>query len=222
MDENTTGIVGILGIALCVGILAAAKVFFPSLFTVLVWVLGIIVLLMIILGAVVIWFAFKKPKAGPEAEKAAKRNEIISEAKNKVMSVRRTCMAIKNVEIRNSGIKVCMKADKIIGVVRQKTSLVSDNRQFFSYYLPMFGSIVEKYEKVEKSSVADAEMTEKVLEHLKNLEIAFEKQYKSLYAGDMLDLSVEMEAMSIVCKRDGLLSDVDFELKEEKTEENEA
>lgn len=221
MDEKSGGIIGILGVALCVGILIAAKKFFPSLFTVLLWVVGIILVLFIILCAVVIWFAFKKPKVGPETEKAAKRNETLTEARNRVMSVRRTCMAIKNVEIRNSGIKVCMKTDKILGVFRQKPALISENRQFFSYYLPMFGSIVEKYERVEKGSVADREMTEKVLEHLKELESAFEKQYRSLYAGDMLDLSVEMEAMSIACKRDGLISDGDFVIGGENFEKNE-
>ena len=43
------------------------------------------------------------------------------------------------------------------------------------------------------------------------MKIAFEKQYKSLFSGDMLDLTVEIEAMTIACKRDGLLSEEDFE-----------
>ena len=58
-------------------------------------------------------------------------------------------------------------------------------------------------------------MTEKVVEHLRDMENAFRKQYESLYQGDMLDLSVEIEAMTIACKRDGLLSDADFIKNEE-------
>ena len=54
-------------------------------------------------------------------------------------------------------------------------------------------------------------MVQKILEHLDDMKIAFEKQYKSLFSGDMLDLTVEIEAMTIACKRDGLLSEEDFE-----------
>ena len=211
MDEKSTGAVGILAIAVCIAVLIAAKMFFPSLFTVLLWIIGIIIALILVLIGAVIYFAFRKPKPGEEETAKAKANRIISDGRNKVMSIRRNVMSIKNAAVKNSGIKVCSGADKILGVLRQKPELMQKNRQFFTYYLPTFGSIIEKYERIEKNEVASEDMVRKVLEHLDDMKIAFEKQYKSLFSGDMLDLTVEIEAMTIACKRDGLLSEEDFE-----------
>ncbi|MBQ3501427.1 MAG: 5-bromo-4-chloroindolyl phosphate hydrolysis family protein [Oscillospiraceae bacterium] len=211
MDEKSTGAVGILAIAVCIAVLIAAKMFFPSLFTVLLWIIGIIIALILVLIGAVIYFAFRKPKPGEEETAKAKANRIISDGRNKVMSIRRNVMSIKNTAVKNSGIKVCSGADKILGVLRQKPELMQKNRQFFTYYLPTFGSIIEKYERIEKNEVASEDMVRKVLEHLDDMKIAFEKQYKSLFSGDMLDLTVEIEAMTIACKRDGLLSEEDFE-----------
>ena len=41
-----------------------------------------------------------------------------------------------------------------------------------------------------------------------------DKQYKSLFEDDMLDMSVEMEAMKMAMKRDGLISDDETEVKD--------
>ena len=41
--------------------------------------------------------------------------------------------------------------------------------------------------------------------------MAMEKQYNNLFENDILDLTVEMEVLTQICKRDGLLTDADFE-----------
>ena len=41
--------------------------------------------------------------------------------------------------------------------------------------------------------------------------MAMEKQYNNLFEIDILDLTVEMEVLTQICKRDGLLTDADFE-----------
>ena len=174
MDEKSTGAVGILAIAVCIGVLIAAKMFFPSLFTVLLWIIGIIIALILVLIGAVIYFAFRKPKPGEEETAKSKANRIISDGRNKVMSIRRNVMSIKNTAVKNSGIKVCSGADKILGVLRQKPELVQKNRQFFTYYLPTFGSIIEKYERIERNEVASEDMVQKVLEHLDDMKIAFD------------------------------------------------
>ena len=215
MDEKSSGAVGLLAIALCIGVLIAAKMFFPSLFNVLLWIIGIIIVLILVLVGAVIYFAFRRPKENESDSNKAKANLVISEGRNKVMSIRRNCVAIRNTEIKNTGIKVCVQAEKILESFRKKPELITKNRQFFTYYLPTFGSIIEKYEELEKNGVGTKDMSEKVLEHLCDLEIAFKKQFESIYQGEILDLSVDIEAMTIACKRDGLLSDVDFIKNEE-------
>ena len=218
MDEKSSGAVGLLAIALSIGVLIAAKMFFPSLFTVLLWIIGIIVVLILVLVGAVIYFAFRKPKEDESDSNKAKANLVISEGRNRVMSVRRNCGGIRNTEIKNTGIKVCVQAEKILEAFRKKPELITKNRQFFTYYLPTFGSIIEKYCELEKSGVGTKNMAEKVLGHLYDMENAFKKQYESLFHGDVLDLSVDIEAMTIACKRDGLLSDTDFIKNEENAE----
>jgi uncharacterized protein YacL len=62
LDEKSSGAVGLLAIALCIGVLIAAKMFFPSLFNILLWIIGIIIVLILVLVGAVIYFAFRKPK----------------------------------------------------------------------------------------------------------------------------------------------------------------
>ena len=217
MDEKSSGAVGLLAIALSIGVLIAAKMFFPSLFTVLLWIIGIIIAMILVLVGVVLYFAFKKPKENEQDSNKAKANLVVSEGRNKVMSVRRSCSAIRNTEIKNNGIKACAQAERILETLRKKPELITKNRQFFTYYLPTFGSIIEKYEELEKSGIGTKDMAEKVLEHICDMESAFKKQYESLFHDDVLDLSVDIEAMTIACKRDGLLSEADFAKNEENT-----
>ena len=219
MDEKSFEAGGIIAIVLCIGALVVAKMFFPSLFVLMLWIVGIVIALMIVLAGVVIYFAFKKPKEGTEEAGKAKASMIISEGRTKIMGVRRNCTNIKNMKIKNAGIKVCTVADKIFEVLRQKPELIPKNRQLFTYYIPTLGSIVEKYERLEKNGISSKDTEEKVLEHLNDMESAFSKQYKNLFKGDMLDLSVEMKAMTIACKRDGLLTEEDFIINEEKAAE---
>ena len=44
-----------------------------------------------------------------------------------------------------------------------------------------------------------------VMECLENIKSAMDKQYQNLFEDDKLDLTVEMEALALACKRDGLL-----------------
>ena len=80
-------------------------------------------------------------------------------------------------------------------------------RQFLNYYLPTLGEIITKYERVERSGVDMQDMTAKVSEYLDKIAAAMDKQYENLFQSDFLDMTVEMEAMTMACKRDGLLTE---------------
>ena len=70
-----------------------------------------------------------------------------------------------------------------------------------------------KYQRMEQGRVVDSEMTDKVLYYLQDIHVALEKQYQNLFEDDLLDLTVEMEAMTMACKRDGLLTDREMMLE---------
>ena len=67
-----------------------------------------------------------------------------------------------------------------------------------------------KYKELESSGVPTMEVTENTIDCLKNIKAAMEKQYNNLFESDILDLTVEMEVLTQICKRDGLLTDEDF------------
>ena len=62
------------------------------------------------------------------------------------------------------------------------------------------------------------EVTENTIDCLKNIKAAMEKQYNNLFESDILDLTVEMEVLTQICKRDGLLTDEDFQLEKTNIE----
>ena len=53
MDEKSFEAGGIIAIVLCIGALVVAKMFFPSLFVLMLWIVGIIIALMIVLATLV-------------------------------------------------------------------------------------------------------------------------------------------------------------------------
>ena len=123
------------------------------------------------------------------------------------MELCRITMRIRSNEIRSLSNQICATAEKILKTLKEKPDSIPAQRQFFNYYLPTLGSILTKYLRVEKSDVPSQNMEENVVSYLKDIKNAMDKQYENLFENDILDLSVEMEAMTIACKRDGLLSD---------------
>ena len=84
-------------------------------------------------------------------------------------------------------------------------------RPFFNYYLPTLEKILIKYKEIESSGVPTEEITQSTITCLEDIKMAMEKQYNNLFENDILDLTVEMEVLTQICKRDGLLTDADFE-----------
>ena len=80
-------------------------------------------------------------------------------------------------------------------------------RQFLNFHLPTLGNILLKYQKTEQAGLITPQTTEKNLACLGDIKMAMEKQYKNLFEDDALDLTVEMNALILACKREGLLSD---------------
>ena len=76
-----------------------------------------------------------------------------------------------------------------------------------NYYIPTLGKVLEKYDRLEDSKTATEEVTENVVKYLTDVKAAMSKLYENLFESDKLDMSVEMEAMMMAVKRDGLIED---------------
>ena len=143
-------------------------------------------------------------KLSPEQE------EILKKGRSNLSQLRIMAMRVRSTPIRTKATTICGSVEKILNVLREKPESIPAVRQFLNYYLPTLGEIITKYERVERSGVDLQDMTAKVSEYLDKIAAAMDKQYENLFQSDFLDMTVEMEAMTMACKRDGLLSDEEF------------
>lgn len=204
MRDNSSGITGILGLAGIVALFLLARRFLPSLATVMLWIAGIAAVVLIILIGLVIYFSVTSPKEKNNPDSPA---AILSKARSELMELRRSQLTIRNTEIAALCREITDIGDKILAVLKQKPDSVAGVRQFLNYYLPTLGKILGTYVRVEESGSMTDELAVNTVTHLGEIRKAMEKQYDSLFDDDKLDLSVDMEALTLACKRDGLLED---------------
>lgn len=131
---------------------------------------------------------------------------VLNKGEQNLSELNRMLERIQNTNIRMAGIQVCRQAEKILLTLREKPEEIPSVRQFLNYYLPTLGEILVKYERMEQGEVVTLDMTQHVLKYLEDIRLAMEKQYKNLFEDDILDMTVEMEAMTMACRRDGLLN----------------
>lgn len=210
MRDNSSGITGILGLAGIVALFLLARRFMPSLATVMLWIAGIAAVVLIVLIALVIYFSVtgSKEKNNPDSPAA-----VLTKARSELMELRRSQIRIKNKEIAALCREITDIGDKILAVLKQKPDSVAGARQFLNYYLPTLGKILGTYVRVEESGSMTDELSGNTVTHLGEIRKAMAKQYDSLFDNDKLDLSVDMEALTLACKRDGLLEDENGEEK---------
>ena len=210
MNDNRSGIYGILGLAGCVVLFLLARKFVPFLATMLLWSAGIAVVGIIVLIALVIYFSVTGNRENSDPNSPA---AILSKARSDLMELRRMQVKIRSREIMSLCREITDTGDRILSVLKQEPQAVSDARQFLNYYLPTLGKILRSYVHLEESGSLTEELKNSTVTHLGEIRKAMEKQYNSLFDNDKLDLSVDMEALTLACKRDGLLEDENGEEK---------
>ena len=142
---------------------------------------------------------------------STEQEDALKKARRFVMEERLILAKMQNAEVKEASLRVVALAEKILNTLREKPEKINQSSQFLNYYLPTLGVILQKYRKLELSGVDITGTPEKVLKYMTDIERAMQKEYQNLFQNDLLDLSVEMEAMTIACKRDGLLTDEDLE-----------
>lgn len=133
--------------------------------------------------------------------------EAIRKGRTNLMHLRRIIVKINNPKIRSQANEICAVMDKILQTLRTKPEQINDVRQFLNYYMPTLREILNKYEMIEENGVMADNMTNKVSTYLLQIKQAMDRQYENLFEADKLDMTVEMEAMTMACKQDGLLEE---------------
>ncbi|MBQ5323831.1 MAG: 5-bromo-4-chloroindolyl phosphate hydrolysis family protein [Oscillospiraceae bacterium] len=209
-NKGSGGLIGIIAIIAAI-LFFTAKGLFPVLTGMLKALLGIIVVGVIILVIAVVYFAFRKTDAKQAEDEKSKLNSQLAKGRANLMDLRNIGLRIKNSEIRSVNDDICKTVDKILSTLKKQPEDITKMRQFFSYYLPTLTNILKKYVAIEESGVPADNIVQSTINCLGDIKKATEKQYTALFDNDILDMSVEMEALTIACKRDGLLTDKDFE-----------
>ena len=213
--NNRSGGIGILGLAGLVAAFFILRKFLPALAKLFLILGGVAAIGVVALVIAVIYFAFRKPKKTVEQQKSEAAASTLQKGRTQLMDIRRLAMKIKHQEIRKVSESICSIIDKILRTLKEQPGDVPRVGRFFYYYLPTLQSILTKYTRLESTGHPGEDTVEKTLSCLKDMEVAMEKQYVSLFDNDILDLSVEMAVLTQICKRDGLLKEEDFQLQEE-------
>jgi len=184
---------------------------FPFFIKTILTVAAIGMLLIVAVIAVFVIRALQKSNT-PEAIAKKERDGILAKGRSNLVQLRSMTMSIKNEQVRAASAEVCDAVDSILKTLKSQPEDIPAVRQFFNYYLPTMGNILTKFVKVEQSGVDMGDMPQNALSCLGDIKKAMERQYANLFEDDMLDLSVEMEALSIAVRRDGLLPEEGFEM----------
>ena len=204
MKNNSSGIAGILTFAGCAVLFLVARKLFPSLVTVFLWAAVIAAVLGIVFIGLVIYFSVT---TGKKEKEPGSPSEILTKARSDLMELRRMQVKIRDREIVSLSREIIAIGEKILFALNKKPKSVSGARQFLGYYLPTLAKILGTYTRVEESGSMTDELKASAASHLGEIKKAMEKQYDSLFDDDKLDLTVDMEALTLACKRDGLLDD---------------
>ncbi|MBR6231427.1 MAG: 5-bromo-4-chloroindolyl phosphate hydrolysis family protein [Lachnospiraceae bacterium] len=204
-------------IALILAALGILSRFAPGMFKGLLIAGVVIVVIIAALIIGLIAFALSRSKSDAKtvrdnknAGKAtvnSEQSEILAKGRENLMELRKLIVRIKDREIHKKANEVCAVIDKILQTLREKPDKIPNTRQFFNYYLPTLKEVLNKYKRIEDSGVEHTDMTRKVSNYLTDCKNAMDKQYEGLFANDILDMTVDMEAMKQAVKRDGLASE---------------
>ncbi len=164
------------------------------------------VLMLLVIGFVVL-LVVTTTKKDPQVSVQQERTQILNKGRANVMELRKIAMRIQNPQVRAANEEICKTVEKILGVLKNQPEDIPVVRQFLNYYLPTLGNILQKFAKVEASGVDSGDMVPNTLSCLRDIQTAAEKQYANLFEDDLLDLSVEMETLTLAAQRDGLLEE---------------
>jgi len=148
--------------------------------------------------------AYTGPKDSKSRALSADERKLLSEANADFIRLKTLSSRIKDSEIKELFQSSVNTIEDITGALKTDPDDIQPAHRVLSYYLPSLRTIMEKYLTLQDSGTDMEESSEKVKEHLKEIGSALKKQYDNLYSNDKLDLTVEMKALSVALKRDGL------------------
>ena len=112
---------------------------------------------------------------------------------------------IRHPKIREQAFHVLILAKDIIHAHENGHDKGRNYKQFENYYVPTVTSVVKNYCSIEATGMASSKMEKDVLSYLESCGDAFTNLYNSMFSDDIMNMEVQMKAMDLIMKKDGLL-----------------
>lgn len=125
-------------------------------------------------------------------------------AEKDLRAARNNAYQVANLDLRATALETLDKAEKVVKEMKEQPQEIRRANQFFSYYLPTLQVVLEKYLALEKNGQLKDDTAEKTSSYFVKMGDAFDKQYTAMFKDEQLDLTVEIEAMELALKREGL------------------
>lgn len=147
----------------------------------------------------------EEAKFEPEPDLTDSERDALEKSGRVLEELRVGVDEVEDGEVKAAAEDVCRRIERILKTLRKQPDEISNARQCLTYYLPTLRDVIARYLTLESAGTLSDGMVEKTLKFLGQVREAMDKQYESLFDNEALDLSVDMEAMRIALKRDGLL-----------------
>ncbi len=149
--------------------------------------------------------SFRRPDTADRSKVKESERAEYDQLMEHIRSISSSLYQICNMDIRNTGNRVQRLARDIIRERYVENNSCRGFSQYRNYYLPTLRKTVENYSMMERKGITDLRIRDDMLAYLRSCEEAFTRLYNSMFDDDIMNMEVQMKAMNITLKRDGLL-----------------
>ena len=134
---------------------------------------------------------------GEELEK------LLKDARKDLVAMEESIGAIRDSHVQRDACMLHGTGKRILAYLEENPDKINLARRFFTYYLDMAASLLERYVDFQDTGLHSGEVAEilqKTGEALPVLNDAFEKQFTNLMRGELLDTEVDIELLKNTLK----------------------
>ena len=212
MDDNgLKGLAGLLCVLGCAVLYFILRRLSPGFAKSLLIAGAVVLVLLLMLVGVILYLSLRRDKDRERDPEAADREAQLARGRAELLEFKKLTIRVRDPQIRRLCGEIDEVGTRIVQTLREHPEKLSSMRQFFSYYLPTLVTILKKYTLMEQNRSRSATLTASVGECLSSARSALTRMHESIFDSELLDLSVEMDVLISICKRDGLLTDGDLQ-----------
>ena len=130
--------------------------------------------------------------------------ETLKKGDKAIRSAQNLAYRLRDAQLREAAKETVDKAHKVLTAMKKQPAEIRRATQYFSYYLPTMSVVLQQYLSLEEEGKQTPEMLQKTKDYLADMSHAFDLQFDNMFKDEQLNLEVEVEAMQMALKRDGL------------------